>query len=101
MRVAEGAQVLGGIEAAPGQVAELAGRLAPAPGAQGLAGVLDHRQAMPFGHRHDRRHLRQLAEQVHRHDGLGAGRDGGFHQGARGVEGGGIEVDEDGIRAQA
>ncbi len=45
-------------------------------------------------HGHDGRHLGQLAEEVHRDDGLGAGGDGGFHQGARDVEGFGVQVDE-------
>ena len=63
-------------------------------GAVGLAGVFNHQQPAPVCDLHDRIHLARLAEDVHRHDGLGPGRDCFFYARRIKVECLWIDVDE-------
>ena len=52
----------------------------------GMGGIFNHDQLVPLGDGHDGVHVRDLAGHVHRHDGAGARRDGGF-------DGLGVEVE--------
>ena len=70
--ISEGTEVFRRIETEGCHVAELPGVHAPAPGAHALAGVLDDRNAELGGGFADGGHVRHLAEQMHRQDGLGA-----------------------------
>ena len=75
--VAEGAEVLAGIEAPGDGVAMGAEALALIAGAMGLGGVLDDPQAMAAGDGEDGVQVGGLAVEVHRDQGAGAGGDGG------------------------
>ena len=46
----------------------------------GLAGILDHRQAVSLGYGEDWIHVGRLAENMNRDDGFGARRNGRFQQ---------------------
>ena len=94
--VAEGSQVLAGVEAerpghspAPG----------PPPGEAGpvcLRGVLDEGQPVPFGERRQGGHVRHLTEQVHDDHSSRPGADGRGHRVGVDQEGVGEHVDEPG-----
>ena len=77
-RVAQRAQVFARIEAEPGGIAQAARPAALPGGAVGLGRVLDDLEAVGLGNGADFVHGRALAVEVHRHDGLGAGGDGGL-----------------------
>ena len=73
--VAEGAEVLGREERQAADVAEAAGALVIRIfGADRLRGVLDHPQAVIAGEVHERKHVRGLAVEMHRHEGFDRGR---------------------------
>ena len=91
--LAEGAEVLAGIEAEAAGHTEGAGFAALVEGAVRLAGILDHRQAVPPGDLQDRVHVGRLPEKMDREDGLGPRRDGLLDQ--VGVHGVGLLVDID------
>ena len=64
--LAEGAEVLGRIEAEAAERAERARLRAAVARAVRLCGVLDHGEAVPGGDRADRIHVRHLAVEVDR-----------------------------------
>ncbi len=93
--ITAGREVLGRTEAERGEIAEVTG---PAPailGTVGLAGVLDHGDAVVASERHQRAHLDGLAPEMDGHDRARPARDRGGH--AAGIHQGGlgIHVDED------
>ena len=73
--VAKGSKVLLNDEADGGGVAQLSDPEAVAACADGLRIVLNHQQVVPVGNLADGFHIRALAIQMDRHQGLGAGRD--------------------------
>ncbi|MNX91376.1 hypothetical protein D3C86_1234510 [compost metagenome] len=93
--VADGAQVLGRVEAEGGRIAEGAD-LAPVKlRAVGLRAVLDHLEAVTPGELHDPGHVGRVAVDVDRDDGLGRGRDEAFEGAGVHAAGGGVDVAED------
>ncbi len=74
-RVAEGAEVLRGIEAERRGIAQRAHALASIPRAMGLRRVLEHRDAAALADLANRSHVGRLAIEVHRQDGARAPRD--------------------------
>ncbi len=97
--VAVSSQVLARIEAEGAKRPDGPGAAPLVPGAVGLAGVLDHRQAVPGGDLEDRVHVGRLAVQVDGHDRPGAWRDGRFDQSRIDVVRARVDVDPDGRRA--
>ena len=75
--VAQCTQVLARVETEAGGMSQAAAALSMVGGAVCLCRVFQHRQAVPFGNGHDRRHVHGAAVQMHHRNGAGAGRDGG------------------------
>jgi len=65
-----------------------------------VRGVFHHLQAVLLCNRQQRRHVGRQAGVVHRHDGLGARRDGGLHSPRADGQRGGVDVDQLHIGAQ-
>ena len=99
--VPEPAEVLGGKEAEAPRLPERAGLAVPPRRPDRLRGVLDHRDFLPSCDLQNRLHLGTLAEQVHRHEGLGPRRNGPFEQRGIHVVGVRLDVHEHRLRPQA
>ena len=84
--VAQRAQVLGREETEGRRIAKRTGLAAVARRAVRLRRVLDQQQPVPPGQRRQRRHVGQLAVQVHRHDRARARSDRRFHAGRVEIE---------------
>ncbi len=99
--IAEGAEILAREEREASEGADRADRLRFVSGANGLRGVLDHRNAGAICRGHQRIEIGAEAEQMDRHDRLRPRRDRG--DGLRGidVEREGIDVDQHGTRSDA
>ena len=69
-RVAQGAQVLSGIETDARRMTEMPGANAFIDCSVGLCHVLYDLQPMPFGHLHDGFHVADTAVEMHHHDGF-------------------------------
>ena len=89
--LAVGAQVLGGVEAEGGRLAEAAHAPAAVARAVGLAGILDDGQVVARGDRQDGVEIRRPAVEMHRHDRPRVRGDRGLD--ALGVEVGGARID--------
>ena len=74
--VAQRTQVLARVETEAGGMSQAAAAFSMVGGAVRLCCVFQHRQAVPFGNGHDRRHVHGAAVQMHHRNGAGAGRDG-------------------------
>ncbi len=79
-RLAQRAEVFAGIKAETARHPHGAGLPAFVSRPVRLAGILNHRDAAPGRDFENRIHVRALAKEMHRDDGLGAGRDGFFQQ---------------------
>ncbi len=97
--VADAAEILGGVERIGGGMAEGAERAAIKGGTVGLGAILDHRQPVPDGKRHEGRHIGRVPEQVDRHDRSGARVHSVGSGGGVDAAGTGIDVNEAGLRA--
>src|ERR1039458_562174 len=95
-----GGELLVGIEAEDGEVAEAACAaeigLVSKLGTDGLAGVFNEDQVVAAGDGLKSVHFRGEAEGVDDEDGAGAGRDGPLDAGGREVEGDGVDLRKDG-----
>lgn len=93
--VTEGIQVLGGEEAVAAEGPHGSGLPALPGGPEALGTVFDDLQAMLGRHGLEAIHVAGAAEEVHRNDRLGAGRDGRLDQIGIDVEGAFLDVHED------
>jgi hypothetical protein len=93
------AEVFARIKTEAGNFAERADGFALVFRAVRLGGVLDQRQFVFAANRQDRIEVERMAVKMHRHDGLGARRDGAFDQLRVEIEGGVVNVHKDRLRA--
>ena len=80
-----------------GEAAVVADGTGAAPfvfGADGLRSVFDYDEIVARGDFHDRIHIRHLAEEMNRDDGLCSRRDGGFNEIGAHIERGGINIQQ-------
>jgi phosphotransferase system enzyme I (PtsP) len=69
--IAEGGQVLGGVEAEGGEASPAAHRFAPVEGSAGLGAVFNDKKMMFFGDRHHHSHINGLPKKMHGNNGFG------------------------------
>ena len=91
-RVPQRAQIFAGVKAEPGGIAKAPRALAVIRGPVGLRRVLDEFEAVGVRDGAQRVHVGGLAVEMHRHDGFGAGGDGGLHKGGVDVVGGDVRL---------
>ena len=96
---AAGAEVFAGIKTEAGNFAERADDFALVFCAVRLGGVFDERQLVFAANRQDRIEVERMAVEMHRHDGLGARRDGAFDQLGVEIEDGVVNIHKDRFRA--
>jgi len=99
--IAQGAQVLAGIEAPAHHIAMRADAAPLVARAMGLGGILDHRKAVLTRQRKDRVKVGRLAVEVNRQDRLCRRSNGGGDAGGIDVVGGGVGFHRDGPRADS